>query len=119
MRRVVIESPFAGHGETAEEREANAARNERYARACMLDCLRRHESPYASHLLYTQCLDDTDPDSRELGIMAGFAWRDVADVTVVYTDRGISGGMKQGIADARMKGRPIEFRSLGGEWAKP
>lgn len=109
MRRVVIESPLAGEYET----------NLKYVRACMLDCLKRGESPYASHALLTQVLDDTDPDSRELGIRAGFAWRDVADVTCVYTDRGISSGMKQGIADARMKGRPIEFRSLGGEWAKP
>lgn len=108
MKRVILESPYAG----------DIARNTRYARACMADCLARGESPYASHLLYTQpgVLDDTKPHERELGIVAGFAWRQVADATVVYTDLGISDGMRYGVADADRQGRPIEFRELGGEW---
>lgn len=44
MRLVIIESPFAG----------DVVRNLRYLRACMRDCLRRGEAPYASHALYTQ-----------------------------------------------------------------
>lgn len=105
MRRVIVESPLAG----------DVARNVAYARACMLDCLKREEAPFASHLLYAQpgILDDLDPVQRELGMIAGFAWRDVADLTVVYTDLGISGGMERGIADAKAKGRPVEYRTLG------
>lgn len=106
MKRVVIESPYAG----------NVELNLRYLRACMRDCVTRGESPYASHGLLTQdgVLDDNNPDERALGIAAGFAWRDVADKTVVYTDLGMSGGMRHGINDATSKGRPIEYRTLKG-----
>lgn len=109
MKRVVIESPYAG----------NVELNLRYLRACMRDCVKRGESPYASHGLLTQdgVLDDNDPDERALGIEAGFAWRDVADKTVVYTDLGVSGGMRAGIADAESKGRPVEERTLKG-WSE-
>jgi hypothetical protein len=91
--------------------------NVRYARAAMKDCLTRGEAPFVSHLLYTQTgvLDDTIPAEREHGIQAGWAWRDVAQKTVVYSDLGISPGMEGGLLDATNKGRPIEMRSLP-EW---
>lgn len=84
MRRVVIESPYAGHTE----------RNLAYARVCMLDSLERGEAPIASHLLYTQVLSDDVPEERSQGIEAGLAWHDCAEVVAVYTDLGISGGMR-------------------------
>jgi hypothetical protein len=70
MRRVVLESPFAGDVEA----------NLKYARECMADCLRRGEAPIASHLLYTQpgILDDTKPEERKLGMEAGFTWNVLA-----------------------------------------
>jgi hypothetical protein len=106
MRLVIIESPYAG--------DVNG--NTEYLRACMRDCLLRGEAPYASHGLYTQpgVLDDLIPEEREHGIQAGFAWRQVAEATVVYTDRGVSGGMKHGIEDAIKRGVPVEYRSLAG-----
>jgi hypothetical protein len=63
MKKVLIESPYAGDVE----------RNEKYARACMRDCFERGEAPFASHLLYTQpgVLDDTLHHERALGIDAG------------------------------------------------
>jgi hypothetical protein len=108
MRRVIVESPFAG----------DVALNVRYARACIRDCLLRGEAPMASHLLYTQrgVLNDDRSDHRDLGIAAGFAWAAVADATVVYTDLGISKGMAQGMADADFHDRPIEVRKLGSSW---
>lgn len=104
MRLVVLESPFAG------DVEANVA----YARACVLDCLRRGESPIASHLLFTQpgITDDNNPEERTLGIEAGLAWCRVADASVVYTDRGISPGMEIGIRRAIAAGKEIEYRRL-------
>lgn len=102
MRLVIIESPYAG------EVESNVA----YARACMADCLRRGEAPLASHLLYTQMLDDLRPGERMLGIDAGLAWAERADATVVYADRGTSRGMEYGIVHAKKHGRPIEYRTL-------
>ncbi len=79
----------------------------------MKDCLYRGETPFASHLLYTQCLDDTIPNERMLGINAGFAWREASDYTVVYTDLGISGGMQAGIDHATKLGHYIEYRKIG------
>lgn len=106
-RLVIVESPFAG----------DVATNRAYAVACVRDCLLRGEAPFASHLLYTEALDDADPGQREHGITAGFAWRASAAATVVYTDRGMSGGMVRGIAHAnRLDEHVIEYRSLPG-WA--
>jgi hypothetical protein len=104
MRRVIIESPYAG------DVQANVT----YARAAMLDCLTRGEAPYASHLLYTQVgvLDDTVPEERARGIEAGLIWGSMADATLVYIDRGISEGMRQGIARAEREGRPVEYRTI-------
>lgn len=104
MRRVIIESPYAGDVE----------RNTEYARKCMRDSLMRGEAPYASHLLYTQpyVLDDKIPDERKLGIEAGFVWGEVADATVVYIDYGITPGMQKGIERAIAAGHPVETRKL-------
>lgn len=99
---VIIETPYSG------DVEANTA----YARACLLDSLRRGEAPIASHLLHTQVLDDMQPDERTLGIEAGLAWYRVATKCVVYTDRDISGGMKMGIDRARLHGVVVEYRSI-------
>ena len=76
--------------------------------------MKRGEAPIASHLLYTQpgILDDSDPEQRRLGMEAGFAWNELADATVVYTDLGISAGMREGIFRAVSAGRPVEHRSL-------
>ena len=92
MRRVIIEIPFAG----------DEKRNKVYARACIKDCFRRGEAPFASHLLYTQdgILDDNIPEERELGIKSGFAWGIMAEATVVYIDYGITPGMQKGIEQA-------------------
>ncbi len=104
MRRVIIESPFAGDIE----------RNTQYARAAMHDCLMRGEAPFASHLLYTQpgVLDDDKPVERKHGIDAGLAWGDVADAVVVYIDHGISPGMRHGISCHELTGRTIEYRII-------
>lgn len=105
---VILETPYASNV------IGGVAVNARYARACMLDCLRRGEAPFASHLLYTQVLVDALPDHRELGIAAGLAWKPLAVKTVVYTDRGISPGMQRGIAAAASINQPVEHRTLDG-----
>lgn len=109
IRRVVVESPFAGDVE----------RNERYARAAMHDCIVRGENPIASHLLLTQpgVLDDGDAFQRQLGIELGLQWAELAEASVVYADLGLSKGMLGGIMRAQLEGRPVEIRLLGGEWS--
>jgi|ERR1019366_3994791 hypothetical protein len=102
MRLVVIESPYAG------DREKNV----RYAKACMLDSLKRGEAPYASHLLYTQVLEDSVLEERLQGMYAGFAWGVKADLVAVYTDLGTSEGMKAGIERAINFGQIVVYRQL-------
>lgn len=110
MKRVIIESPYAGDIDL----------NMRYLQACMRDCIKRSEAPFASHGLYTQpgVLRDDVPEERKLGIDAGFAWREASDLTVVYDDLGYSSGMKAGIAHAETMKHPIEYRQLGEGWNK-
>ncbi len=104
MRRVVLESPYAGLVE----------RNVAYARMAVLDCLLNFdECPFASHLLYTQSiLNDKDEAERKLGMRAGLDWATQAAATVVYDDLGTSSGVERGIDHAKMFGRPIEYRQL-------
>jgi hypothetical protein len=103
-KRVVIESPLAGDFKS----------NKIYAKKCMKDSLSRGEAPYASHLLFDQfgILDDTKQEEREQGIIAGFAWGEMAELVAVYTDFGISDGMKRGIERAEKSGIAIEYRTL-------
>ena len=107
MKLVVIESPFAG------DTELNLA----YLACCMRDSLRRDEAPIASHSLYTRegCLDDTLEAERALGIKAGFAWADKAELRAVYTNLGVSKGMEEGILHASKIGQPIQMRALDEE----
>lgn len=104
MKKVIIESPFAGDQEA----------NERYLNECLRDSLDRGEAPFASHGLYTRpgVLDDSSYRERIKGIKAGFAWRELADLTAFYIDLGISQGMADGVLDVIRKGRPLEFRSI-------
>jgi hypothetical protein len=107
-KRVIIESPFAG----------NVARNKLYARECLLHALKLGEAPFASHLLYTQVLEDLSPEERKMGIEAGFAWGAVADYVAVYVDLGVSEGMQMGVTRALERGLPVEYRfRIEGEFA--
>jgi len=115
MLRVVIESPLNPgvpfeHPEWASRLQENKV----FARACILDSLARGEAPYASHIFFDQpgLLTDAIPAQRELGMLAGFAWGEKADLVAVYTDRGISDGMRRGIARALGAGQRVEYREL-------
>lgn len=110
MRRVIVESPYR-----ADER-ANVEIHLRYLRAALHDCLTRGEAPVAFHGLLPQpgVLDVNIPAQRKHGIEAGFSWREVADATVVYTDFGITDGMKQGMRHAHSMRQDVELRQLVG-----
>lgn len=106
MKRVVIESPLSPSNGLSFE--ANIA----YAKVCGLDCIRRGEAPYASHLLMTQFLDDAVPEDRKVGMEAGFAWGTAGELVAVYEDHGVSSGMLAGIELAKERGQTIERRKL-------
>lgn len=103
MKRVYLESPYAG----------NVVRNMAYLKRCVLDCIKNNESAFASHGFFTHFLDDTKPEERALGIEAGLAWAHDAAKVVVYTDYGISNGMRDAIRVHGSYGRRIEYRQIG------
>lgn len=105
MKRVIVESPYAG----------DIALNTLYAQFACHDCIVNHnEAPYASHLLYTQphILRDEVSNERELGIMAGFVWRESAEQSNFYNDLGSSSGMRLGMSDCEEKGKVFTIRFL-------
>jgi hypothetical protein len=109
VKLVVVESPYAGEIE----------KNLTYVRAAMADCLRRGEFPFASHALYTQpgVLDDAIPAERKLGIAAGFAWGEKAELIIFYVDLGWSRGMTLGLERAGTRNAKIRTRTLGTPWS--
>jgi hypothetical protein len=104
MNRIIIESPYAGDIE----------KNVEYARKCIKDSLSKNEAPLASHLLYTQpgILNDRIPHERKKGIEAGYAYYDIVDYIVFYTDLGISSGMEKALERANEMSVKIKFRKL-------
>ena len=103
VKLVILESPFAGGADWALE----------YLRRAIRDCLERGESPYASHRMLTDALDDSKLDQRELGIRSGLEWHRRADYSVVYADYDLSSGMKRGIGHAQLVGLSIHHRYIG------
>lgn len=103
MKLVIIESPYSGHVE----------RNVNYARSCLFDSLWRGEAPMASHLLYTQVLDDLRPAQRVVGMEAGWQWIAKADYVAAYMDLGMSRGMEDGIKRALALNIPVVERLIG------
>ena len=101
---VVIESPYKG----------KVKQNVAYAQKCMSDSLLRGECPFASHLLYTQVLDDAIKKQRTMGMDRAFNWYKHADLMAVYIDKGISDGMKMGMEVAEKLGIEIVYRTLDG-----
>ena len=123
--------------EAVKKRGEESARHARYLAACLRDCIRRGETPYASHGLLTLpgVLRDDVPEERELGIRAGFVMREAMHATVFYTDLGWSRGMRAGeehamkmaaqrdqhvyvgMGDFRFR-HAVVYRTLGPDWDK-
>ena len=102
MRRVIIESPFAG----------DIPRNLAYARRAIRDSILRGESPYASHLIIPGALSDHIASERNLGIRCGYAWWGAASLIAFYTDLGWSRGMNAALVRAISLDIKWEERSL-------
>lgn len=102
MKFVVLESPYAG----------DISSNIAYARRALRDCIARGEAPFASHLLYTQVLNDAEREARNRGIALNLTFIAICDYLVVYTDKGISAGMQLAIDHAELLGKPIVYREI-------
>lgn len=64
--------------------------------------------PLALHLLFPQFLNDNDPYERELGLFFGIVLLSKCDELWVF-GREITDGMKQEIAYAKRKNKPIRY----------
>ena len=64
----------------------------------------------APHVYFTQFLDDTVESERILGIDCGIALLDKCSEIWIYTERGISDGMKTEIEHAKQKGIKLVWR---------
>lgn len=87
-------------------------RNRNYCISCMQDSIFRGEVPFAGHLLYTAVLNDRDPRARTLGLRLARRFLFVASLVAVYTDYGVSPGMKLGIELAQRYSIPIDYRRI-------
>lgn len=103
-RLTIVESPYAG----------DIKRNLAYARSCISHCIQKGETPFASHLFFTQegVLNDDDAEERKKGIELGFNFWEHAEKIVFYIDNGISRGMKAALENCIQHGVPYEFRNL-------
>lgn len=97
---VIVESPFAGDMEA----------NRQYAIRACADCFRRGETPFASHLLYPQILDELRPEEREQGIVAGYEFWGSARTIAFYVDNGWSSGMTRALKRAAQQNGRWEIR---------
>jgi hypothetical protein len=100
-RKVYVASKYAG------DTEANVNAAIGYCRMAV----RKGYLPVASHLLYPQILDDSNPKERELGLMFGLALLAVCDEVWVFGN--VSPGMAREIEEAkRLKKKVRYFREV-------
>lgn len=104
---VVVESPFGSRSPLV--RKANRL----YANHLMRGVFEQGKVPIASHVFYTEALDDTVPEERLLGMAAGFHLGDLAQECWIGVDLGVSSGMTEGIIRAQERGQKLVEVSTG------
>jgi len=102
MKRVAIVSRFRG------KNKAEQTRNRERIKTLVKEAFLMGVAPFASHLFYTEVLDDALPGERTLGMLAGDAWLAAADE--IWIDDGkLSEGMRQDIKNALALKKPIHL----------
>lgn len=99
---LIIESPYAG----------NRGSNCEYARKVMKHFAFKGCPSFASHLYYTQVLDDFKFNERRLGIDLGFAIWPLATQIIFATDLGWSRGMLHAAKKALTECKPFDLFSF-------
>lgn len=93
---VFICSPYSG------DTERNAERARGYCRfAVSKGCI-----PLAPHILFTQFLDDSDPEQRRLGIFCGLVLQCKCQEVWVFGHK-VTKGMAVEVEKARQRGIPV------------
>ena len=96
-KKVYVASKYAG------DIEANVQAARKYCRRVTDEGY----MPIASHLLYPQFLDDTNPDERELGLLFGLALLRLCDEVWVFGE--VSPGVEKEIAEAKQLKKKLRF----------
>lgn len=73
VKKVLIESPFKG------KNISDRASNRQFARDVCKWAVHNGYNPYASHLFFTQFLNDDLPGDRKFGINLGLMWGEYCD----------------------------------------
>lgn len=94
MKTAYICSPFSG----------DIKRNKQYARSITLRAIQDGYAPITPHLYITECLNDSEPIRRDLGLTVALELLNKCDVIYVGTKYGISNGMETEIFKARRLG---------------
>lgn len=104
MKRVIVEIPFLYDKDESIK----------YAKACIIDCLKRNESAILPEFMYQyeNFLNSENLCEMAIGIAASMAWSKSADYVVVYTDYGINHNMQICIDEHKKRGTNIVYRSL-------
>jgi len=97
MTRVYICSPYSS--DTAKGVELNVAR----ATSACTQAIRQGFIPVAPHIYFTQFLDDTSEDQRNLGMFFGLELLRLCKELWIIGDH-VSAGMQQEINEARKLG---------------
>jgi len=95
---VYVASPYVG------DAKHNTEQAKRYCRLA----IRQGCIPIAPHLLYTQLLDDTDKEERELGLSFALGLLVKADELWVF-GKHISNSMSREITKAKRRGMTIKY----------
>lgn len=86
------------------------AKHIEYAKALTREALLYDHCAIAPHLYITDCLDDSDPEERKIGLEAALEILKRCDVMAVGQRFGISEGMAAEIAEAKRLKIPILYR---------
>lgn len=109
---VIIDSSFkATDTSTNEEHRA-------YLERAIKDCILRLETPYASHKMLVDALDDNDPGQRRICMNAGLAMssflvRTAGAKPVFYVDYGWTEGMRRAQVLYERLGVKCDLRTIG------
>lgn len=81
-----------------------------YAKELTRETLLYGHCAITPHLYITNCLDDSDPEERQMGLEAALEILGRCDAVVVGMQFGISEGMATEIAEAKRLGIPVFYR---------
>lgn len=107
LKRVFLATPFSGTS------TLDVARCVRYADACQLHSLMRHEAPIVPQLTYPRVLDLRQPGVRRTAAEATFTWLCFSELVAVYQDLGVCDEMAAAIEVAMAADVPVEYRRIG------